>query len=380
MRTTLKNSALLLAAALLAAGCGSSNKTSGQTPVDPPPPPGPEATIDQVQDEAGSTVTAVFSSAVALNDANQVIGYAALSAAAPFTAALWTVDTTGAVTVTPRRLAPLDGNTFSAAFGIDGAGNAVGQSSKDAQRVAVIWKSAGAGPTELPALPSLPPGFAGNSAAFGVSADSSLIVGEVEVAPGITRAVLWNVDQLGNVAAPIVLPVTLISISSPYSSAQGVARVGTEIWVVGVVEDGAGVDHAVLWSSQNGLLFAATDLRRNELGSIAFSVNGSGQIVGEAETSNGVFVPALWAKQDDTINGEFKRTELAAAGRAVAVNGNGRVAGWTGTTDSAAIWTLPAPAPALVFNDGAVSQAYGVNASNLVVGRHGSLGFVQRFE
>jgi uncharacterized membrane protein len=290
-------------------------------------------------------------------------------------AALWTMDSTGTSVASPARLPPIAGNAFSAAFGIDEAGRVVGQSSKGDRRVAVIWTSGGAAPAELPALQAT-----GSSAAYAISDIGDLAAGEGQDAGGATRALVWTASVPGGFAtAPVVLPVNRFVVGgrpSVFAAAHGVARVGAEIWVVGEVEDGGGVDHAVLWRSADGKVFTATDLLQTELGSAAFAVNPDGIIVGEAETSAGNFVPARWRKDDTTA--ELRRVDLAPSGSALAVDALGRIAGTSGAHPDATVWTAPG-AGVLLFSGGEPSHAYGLGGG-LVVGRHGNAGFVKRLD
>lgn len=375
MKTMRKPIGIFLGMALLAAaGCGGSSSSSPQVqPPDSLDPGGTGFNLPQVVDDQGATVEVNFSSAVAVNDNNQIVGFAEIAPGDPFKAALWAVSSAGEVTVTPTELAPLVGGSFSAAFALDQGGNVVGQAQDGSQLVAVIWSAGSSTPVELPALAA-----SGNSAARGISAAlPTLVVGDAQGNGADTRAVLWTANAQGAFGNPIVLPVTAFATAegpSIYSSASGVARVGTEIWVVGEVEDGDGEVRAVLWRSSNGTTFTATDLgAAGDVGSAAYAVSGSGQIAGEAETAAGTFVPVSWAA-DGT--GGFARTELAASGSAVAINQNNRIAGSTGSSARATVWT--GAVPATLFDT--VSQAYGLNnaAQPLVVGTVGGQGFVKR--
>ncbi|BCR05656.1 hypothetical protein DESUT3_27250 [Desulfuromonas versatilis] len=373
-----------LVAALLAAGCGGGGGSSNTTaaPTTPPPgalqPGGSGADLGQVADDQGNAVTVDFSNALDINDNNQVVGFAAATAGASFKAALWAVDAQGAATVTPTSLAALAGNTFSAAFSVANSGDAVGQSAKGAQLVAVIWKDGAAGPEELPALSA-----AGNSAAFGISPDGSGIVGEAfDATTGTTRAVIWRVAADGAIAAPQVLPTNIFvkltadgSLPVAFSSALRISDAGV---IVGEVEDGEGVLHAAVWEPGAGSAYTPFDLRNGgEEGSSALAINGAGLVIGESETSGGEFVPVYWSKD---ATGEYKRTELAAAGGAGGVNSAGRIAGWetSAAVDNAVVWNAPSLAKATLFTSS--SQAYAINDNNLVVGRKGSVGFIKLVE
>ena len=364
MKTIIHTFFVLLAASfLLLAGCsgGGGNST-----------PAGGGSLRAVTNPAdGGTPTAAFSMAVDVNNNGQVIGYAETAAGSEFKAALWTVNAAGSTASEPTPLKPLGANTFSAAFGIDEAGNAVGQSSSGASRVAVLWKSGTVEPVVLPPLPNA----TGNSNAFGISPDGTLIVGEATDASNIKRAVLWNANVSGTFTTPPqTLPVNIFAsngVLSTFSSANGVNNAG---WITGVVEDGTGVSHAALWRPNTTTgNYAATDLHSSgEAGSIAYAISATGQIVGEAETSNGVFIPALWTEQNN-----FIRAQLAAEGSASAINSGNRAAGWSGTSPNATVWSLPAGTANILSTN--ISQVYGINDNNLVVGVSDSKGFVLKF-
>jgi len=377
MKTSIKRLSVFFLATLLLAGCGGGGGSSSAPASGPTPPGSTAGALDpggagvntgQVDDGTGTPVTANFTSALDVNGLNQVIGFAEVTAGAPFSAALWTVDTTGAASVAPAALAPLTAGGFAAAFAIDEAGSAVGQSDDGTRLVAVIWQN-GAAPVALPELAA-----AGDYAAYAISADGSLISGAAVDAAGTTRAVVWAAEANGEyLAAPTVLPVNIFASGadlSPFSSASGVARAGAdEILVVGEAEAGNGTLHAALWRSTNGgAVFTAVDLGA---GHIALAVNSARQVVGENDTT---LAPVSWA-----VNAQGVATApvaLAAAGSAVAVNENSRIAGWSGATRLATVWSGTTPATLYATE----SQAYGLNNDTqpLVVGRIGSLGFVKR--
>jgi uncharacterized membrane protein len=372
-------SLLLAATLLILAGCGGGG--SSPLPGDPGAPGAPGgggtpvtgATLAPLTDPAnGGTASASFSAAVAINNAGHAIGYAELAAGSNFKAVLWTVNADGTAASAPLLLNPLAGNTVSAAFGIDGAGNVVGRSAAGAVLTAVLWKAGTADPLALPALP----GAAGNSTAFGISPDGTKIAGEAADAAGIIRAVLWRADGAGAfTAAPQVLPVSSFAqggVLSAFSSANAVNDAG---WVVGLVEAGDRVSHAALWrpDAVTGV-YAAVDLHtRGDVGSMALAVNAGGQIVGEAEVRAGALVPVLWT---EPAAGAFARTDLALAGSASAVNNANRAAGWSGASSLATVWTLPAGTAESLFTT--ASQVYGINDTNLAVGVNGGKGFVTK--
>lgn len=382
MKTTMKLISLLFLVALLAAGCGGGGGSSS-APAPQLTPGGAGLPIDQAP---GTTVPANFASTVAVNDANQVIGFVETTPGAPFTAALWTVSTTGAATVTPTALKPIGANTSSAAFAIDANGNVVGQSANGAQQVAVRWEFGVAEPQQLPAVD------VGNSAAFGINADGDLIVGEAQIG-AVTRAVIWVANAQGQfTSAPTVLPVNAFAVetvpgqppvSSPFSSANGVARAGAagnDILVAGEVEDGAGVKHAVLWSKDGAApLFDANKLPTDGVvGSVALDVNIDGQIVGEVETTTNVFAAAMWKFEDNAGTVVITPTILTANATAAAINDNGRVVGTA--AGKATAWNIAGAQLVMTTLHATPSQAYGSNNGDatgyLVVGVNNGKGFV----
>ncbi len=119
MKAMMKPLGLLFALTLLLAGCGGGGSSSTAQPPGALDAGGSGVGLTETADDQGGTVVVNFSNAVGVNDANEVIGFAEVTQGADFMAALWTVDTNGGVTVTPRELSPLAGNTFSAAFALD---------------------------------------------------------------------------------------------------------------------------------------------------------------------------------------------------------------------------------------------------------------------
>jgi uncharacterized membrane protein len=331
---------------------------------------GAGATLDQVE---GSAAPAVSATAVDINDNNQVVGYVEPTAGANFSASLWTVTIAADVaTVTPRTLDPIAGNTFSAAFGIDQTGQAVGQSDKGTQLVAVIWPAGASTPVELPALDA-----AGNSAAFGISADGTCIAGEAQDAALETKAVVWVADAGGAfTSAPVVLPVSLVG--SVFSSANGAARSATQVLVAGIAEDSAGALRAMLWRSTDAAVFTVTNLSTaGEAGSTALSVNAAGKVVGESETAAGVFAAALWTA--DNL-GVYSRTILAANGIALGINDSDKAVGTA--TNVATLWDTTALLFPTTTLFATASQAYSNNNGDatgfLVVGVNNGKGFVKK--
>lgn len=374
MKTLFKILGCLLVLPVLLAGCGGGGGGGSSSSSAPPGSlevGGDGASLTQSVDNGGIATSANFTNAVDINESSEVIGFAEATLGDPFVATFWTVDADadGGAVITQRELSPIAG-TFSAAFALDDAGVAVGQSENGAgDFVAVLWPAASSTPTALLGLPG-----GGDSKAFGISTDGTLIVGEAIDAALSPRAVIWVADA-GDFTAvvPQVLPVGVFAVGgdlSTFSAANGVARNGAnEILVVGEAEAGDGTLHAALWrSTNNGGSFTASSLGADH---IAYAVNSGRQVVGESDTT---LSPVLWTVSDLGVAGA--PVSLAAAGSAVAINENARIAGWTGATPNAAVWN--GLVPATLFNT--ASQAYGLNneIQPLVVGREGNFAFVKR--
>jgi uncharacterized membrane protein len=265
-------------------------------------------------------------------------------------------------------LNPLTAGGLAAPYAIAANGNVVGQADNGTRLAAVVWTNG----TALATLPQQ--ADTGNYVAYAISSDGSLIAGAAVDGAGTTHAVLWAANSSGDfVVDPKVLPVNIFANGadlSPFSSANGVARAGTdEILVVGEAEAGNGKLHAALWRSTNGgTSFTPVDLGAEH---VALAVNSARKVVGENDTT---LAPVSW-----TVNAQGVATKpvaLAATGSAVAVNENGRVAGWSGISDRATVWN--GTTPAMLFNT--VSQAYSLNneLQPLAVGRVGNQGFIKR--
>ena len=356
---------LMLIGLLSVAGCGGgggtpASGTSGGNSSPPPPALGGTTALTP----AGPT--AVFSLAVAINDANTIVGTAETTAGSIFTAAFWTVDATGTTASAPTALESLTPGGYSSGFALDAAGDIVGQADDGLALVAVLWRSGSTTPEALPAL--FPGGF---STAYGISPDGNLIVGEAEDASFTTRAVAWPVNA-GVVQSPLTLPeaFALPDLPGTFASAYAVNDAG---WIVGEVEDDGGQSHAVYWQPDGNGGYTMGDLRGGgEISSLAQGINSLNQIVGESETSPGSFAPALWA---DDGTGEFKRTEVATVGGAASINDTGRIAGWDGPTPKARVWDADSLSGTDLFST--ASQAYAINNNDLVVGHNGTEGFVR---
>jgi len=384
MRTPMKSLGLSTLALLLLAGC-SSGSGGGGAPAPTPgvlEPGGAGIAILKADDgtNTGVQVDPALTTANDINDNLKVVGSAELVAGTPFAAALWTVDVAGTTTV-PAALLPIATSAFASAYAIDEAGSPVGQADDGDRLVAVLWKNGTGAPTVLPELAPHDPvdPIVRDYAAYAISPDGTVIVGEAIDVVGISRAVVWVADGITGdfLTAPTVLPQGAFTTGlgpSLFASARSVARVGLdEILVVGEAEDGDGDTHAALWrSTDSGAIFAATDLGLDRL---ANGVNSSRLVVGEANirtTAN----PVSWSVSDTGV--AAAPVSLASAGGALAVNEDGRIAGSSGTPGLATIWTGTTPVPFY----SAPSEAFSLNNDLVpyVVGRSGSFGFVKRVQ
>lgn len=361
MNVSLKLLSVIFVATLLLAGCGGSSSRSNSDGL----------TTSQVVGSTGGLVTANFTTALGINDLNQLVGVAEVTPGAPFSAVQWTV--VDDATLTTSTLAPLLPGGFSAALAIDATGKIVGQADNGTRLVAVLWKRPEGPAAALPALVAT-----GNYAAYAISADGRLIAGTAVDGSSRTRAVIWAADGNGDfLSLPTVLPVTLFANGttlSPFSSANGVVRVGAnEIIVVGEVEAGNAAHHAAIWrSTDGGATFTAFDLGT---GYAAYAVNSARKVVGENDNT---LSPVFWevSVSDLGVLTAAAPVTLALDGSAVAINEKGRVAGWSGTSERATVWN--GTTAAMLYNP--VSQAFALNndLQPLVVGRNGNQGFVKR--
>lgn len=299
-----------------------------------------------------------FSAGVAVNDDGLAVGFS--DNGISIRGAKWTItDASPAATVLP----PLDGNSYSAAYGVNAAGVSVGESGKnsDTNTVAVYWTDN----TPL-ALRMDTSGINadGPSAAFSINA-AGKIVGEAVNAEGKTVAVYWE----SVTAAPLILAnLTGGDFSSAYF-------IGTDGRIVGEAEGSDSKAKAVVWIPK--LLVAgydnpiALDPVENQSSSVALGVDNLGRIVGEAELASGVIQGVIW-----NANGSVDKS-LGANTSAQAINDSSRIVGYSEAlsgSDISSIWSvaniLDKKSLAVAF-----SQAYGINAGNQVVGVSGTQAF-----
>jgi probable HAF family extracellular repeat protein len=298
----------------------------------------------------------LFSAAVGINGRNEVVGVSD-DGQGTMKAVRWSVSGTAAGA--PAQLAPIAGNGYSAAYAIGDDGVAVGESAKGSGFVAVAWPAGASSPTELSLA-----GFGAPAAAYGIS--GSRIVGEA-VDAGNTVAILW--------AAIGANPVSLGTLGGATSSAYAIASAG---FVVGESVDGSGARRGALWKvTAAGAPAAPVALAplAGHVASVGLGVNAAGEIVGESESASGETHGVLWKL--DAAGAPGAPVDLGIAS-ASAVNASDRIVGCRSTPGHASAWDTrnTSLADAILTGTFTVSQAYGVNDLNSVVGMADNQGFV----
>ncbi len=308
-----------------------------------------------------------FSTGIAVNENDQVVGMADDGTAVK--AVRWEVDASAGTAEAPVVLNPLDDNDYSAAYGNNDQGAAVGESEKGEDFVAVLWASGSSTPAEL----SLSGGFVEPSAAYSIN-NGDQIVGEANSGSG-REAVLWN----GEVADP----VSLGTLGGDFSAAYFINDGGL---IVGESEAPDGSTLAVVWMvDSNGQItdgpIALGNPGTNFVSGIAFGVDNFGRVVGEAETAGGEAHAVLWVLDPTTLM-PSEIIDLGISGQngsAYAVNDSGRMAGWADRSgaSTASAWDFRNPSliESILGGDG-FSQAYGINEGDLTVGISDGQAFV----
>ncbi len=306
-----------------------------------------------------------FSAAVAVNNAAPpvTVGFSA-DGSQTVKATTWTIGD-GELT-DPVELSPLPGNTYSAAYGINSAGIAVGESGAEAliggtpvpdhHSTAVFWPSAAAIPTAL----SVEGLFAGgDSVALAISSSGAMVGEAADNEQGDRVAVYWA----GPGAAPLVLP-HLSSAGDADSSAQTISDNGL---IAGESRNAAGRLQAVIWRpAATGGYAAPVALTPfiDQAASSAFAIDPAGNIVGTAEIEGGTLYGVIWN------NAGSVTADLGPNTAALAVNGAGHIAGHSAAQpgdDQATIWNAADPDDYQVI-EAVFSQAYGINDRMQVVG------------
>jgi uncharacterized membrane protein len=299
-----------------------------------------------------------FSSAVAINDTGTVVRLSD-TAKEVTQGARWTVDATG-VALIQSVLDSLDGN-YSAAYAVNNGGTVVGESSSGAATVPVSWPAGSITPSPL----TLPSGGGTNGAAYGINTIGQ-IVGEAQDVAGNTVAVMW--------AWPGSTAVTLPGLGGSASSAYFINDAGE---AVGEAEDACGVMHPVMWRIGAGtsvvaelpMLSPGTDT-----GGIAFGINQAGDIVGEVELADGSRKTVLWqanaAGGFEVIETRFSSAYAVKDANRVCADSFGVAFEWNPCSAAITPCDENTASPD-------ISQAFGVNENNLVVGRVGTQAFVE---
>jgi probable HAF family extracellular repeat protein len=247
------------------------------------------------------------------------------------------------------------------AYGINDAGQVVGQSNEDA----FLWSSSG-GMIDLGKLGG------SSSQANGINSGGQ-IVGTTGTRSGVGRAFLWNastgMQDLGSLAG-----------SNSYG--YGINDAGQVVgWTIAAI---SGDTHAFLWDASSGM----TDLGTlGGPGSIAFGLNTSGQVAGSAETPN-VFNPNiglhthhafLWNNgvmtDLGTLPGATSPNDFSIA---YGINSSGHVVGEsdTGVDHHAFLWSNSVMTDLGIVHGGPDSVAHGINISDQVVGTSGRSAFL----
>jgi uncharacterized membrane protein len=301
-----------------------------------------------------------FSAGIAINAGGLAVGFS--DDGESVKGASWTVtDANPAATV----LSPLTDNNYSAAYGVNGSGIAVGESGAtvdtvaDANTVAVFWSSGDAQP-----LPTTGLVDGGASAAFAINDDGEIVGEAVNDAAGNTAAVYWA----SAAADPVVLG------NLPGGNFSSAYFIGADGRIVGEADNGAGQTQAVVWVPAVGVGFQAPvplAAVTNQVASAAFGVDLNGRIAGEAELAGGEVHGIIW-----NANGTVA-ADLGANTSAQAISNVDRIVGYNAaltSNDRAAVWnganTADTKSVAVAF-----SQAYGVNDSTQIVGFGGSQAF-----
>lgn len=365
---------LLVTGILTLAGCGGNgggggNNDGGGVVVDPTPVTNTAFNLVNLTGLGGS-----FSAGVAINDGGLAVGFADDGTSTK--GAKWTV-TDAAPAATP--LSPLGGNTYSAAYGVNAAGVAVGESGTtvstidpitnaivttiDGNTVAVVWSAA-----DAQLLPATGLFAGGTSAAYAISDDGKVVGEAVNDAAGNTVAIVWP----STVTAPVILG------NLPGGTFASAYFIGSDGRIIGEARNSAGQVQAVVWTPAAGGVFAAgqapTPLAEltGQLASVALGVEANGRIVGEAELPGNVVHGVIW-NADGSV-----AADLGANTSLQAINSVDRLVGYAtpdATGTRAAIWN----GASLVDTKNvapAGSQAFGVNASSQIIGSNGVQAFV----
>lgn len=264
---------------------------------------------------------------------------------------------------TPVELRPISdaAEHYSAAYGVNGLGFAVGESENATgdSTVAAYWR-----PANNLAVPLLPLGTVPDAVGVAYSInDSGQIVGdEVIDDAGNTTALVWSDSS--------AMPLDLGTLGGDFSSAYHISDGGR---IVGESQLAGGAVHGVLWTPLvAGVGYSATELPPlpGHVASMALGIDAGGRVVGESEAADGTRHGVLWSIDGGTVSA----IDLGASSSAQAINDFNRIAGYVaaGTENAQAVVvdTRNLNLPQAVT--GPFSQAYDISDSDLVVGLAGT--------
>lgn len=246
------------------------------------------------------------------------------------------------------------GRSYSAVYGVNADGLAVGESSLllegTLRFVPVYWAAASVDASALPLTQTeveiIPPPEEGgeptiietvttftNGSAYGVNA-SGQIVGEVMTDNG-PMAVLWQPDS--EALSGYAEPVTLSAVTE--SGAATAHFINDAGLIVGEAMSQAGM-RAALWTvnalgAEQGTVINLGTLGVNHNASSAYGVDSLGRIVGESITALGVVHAALWLSASEDAD------DLGANASAMAISAaNNRIVGSATVANEirAAVW------------------------------------------
>lgn len=378
---------------LALAGCGGGGGGGGGVAPGPGPGPGVADTdgdgIPDTQDAFPNDATrfvslgkvdlpgltgTLFSSAVAVNDTNLIVGTANATGGIVHPV-FWTLTGT-----TPSAAGPLtmlsgaSASTFGAAYGVNNFADTVGESEDGSgNRQAIFWQGTGGSPGA--ATPTTLPALAGAqfSAAYDINSGRR-VVGESQSA-GVTKAVTWLVTISGATVTPGAATRLGEPVGATSSSAYFISESNQ---VVGEYTTSSGAVHGILWNlDAAGAVTSMVDLPplAGDLESVAYGINDAGKIVGESTSATGTR-GVVWTT---TGTVSFLGSPAGGEANALAINDSGRVAGWTsGTAGGAAttaVWDL---LNQTLFNNvlTTFSQGYGINNGGTIAGMANNAAFV----
>jgi probable HAF family extracellular repeat protein len=243
-----------------------------------------------------------------------------------------------AITYTLTELNPLPGDNSSNAYGINNAGQVVGQSYPTVGSKAVIWN--GGTPTALSPLPS-----GTTSVGLGIN-DAAQVVGYSDTTGGVTHAAIWNgttptdlgavsasgINNVGQVVGTSAAnhatvwngttPTDLGTLGGTVSSATGINNRGQVVGSSGTTGDAAA--RAVVW---NGTTPTALAPLAGDANSYANGINNRGQVVGYDVHIAGISgsQAVIWNGTTPTGLGTLGGLSSVANG----INSRGQLVGWS---------------------------------------------------